>query len=299
MLVTGGSGFIGSHLIDTLVQDGHAVINIDDCSADNDTFYINDKAENHKVSICNLETLLELSKDCDFVFHLAAESRLQLATKNPKRAIEVNVIGTLNVLECCKQNNIKGLLFSSTSSIYGLTDKLPIYETTSEDCLNPYASTKYAAELLIRNYYTLYGVKSCIFRYFNVFGERAPSKGQYAPVVGIFIDQKNKKLPLTVIGKGTQKRDFIHVSDVVGANVRSMELWDTVPELFTCTPFNIGSAKDISIIELAKHISNDIVHIPARIGEAENNLCSNDKFVKLTGWMPQIDILDWLKNHPS
>jgi UDP-glucose 4-epimerase len=294
ILVTGGSGFIGSHLVDALVSIGHKVINIDDCSADNDVFYFNDKAENHKVSICNLEQLLELSVGCDFIFHLAAESRLQLATKNPKKAIDVNITGTLNVLECCKKNNIKGLLFSSTSSVYGSTKNLPIKETEKENCLNPYASTKYAAELLIRNYNELYGIKSCIFRYFNVFGERAPSKGQYALVTSIFMRQKKNKEPLTVVGDGTQKRDFIHVSDIVSANILAMELWNTVSEISECTPFNIGSASEISIIDLAKTISSDIIHIPNRTGDAENNMCSNDKFVKLTGWIPSVTVFDWL-----
>ena len=190
ILVTGGCGFIGSHLVDALVELHHEVIVIDDCSANNEKFYFNDKVSYYKVSICDRNKLIDISKGCEFCFHLAAESRLQNAIENPTRAIDVNVGGTLNLLEACKINNIEGLVFSSTSSIYGLSKELPITEENKENCLNPYASTKYSAELLIKNYVKLFNVNACIFRYFNVFGERSPIKGPYALVTGIFLKQK-------------------------------------------------------------------------------------------------------------
>jgi UDP-glucose 4-epimerase len=295
VLVTGGSGFIGSHLVDGLVEAGHYVINVDDCSANNEKFYFNEKAENFKFSICDFEVLNAVSKGCDFVFHLAAESRLQQSIENPGRAVEVNVKGTLSVLEACRHNNIKGLLFSSTSSIYGLTDSLPITEQLTEDCLNPYASTKYAAELLIRNYNQLYGINSCIFRYFNVFGERAPTKGQYALVTGIFLRQKAANEPLTVVGDGTQKRDFIYVKDIVAANITCMEQWDSRPELKNANIFNVSSGRETQILDLAKIVSNNISYIPSRKGEAKNNLASSKKLSDLTGWKSSVFIEDWLK----
>lgn len=296
ILVTGGCGFIGSNLVDALIKDGHNVVNVDDCSADNEIFYFNDRAENYKFSICDLDRLKDVSKGCDFVFHLAAESRLQLAIQNPKRAVDVNIGGTLNVLECCRENKIKGILFSSTSSVYGLTNNLPIKETEPENCLNPYASTKYAAELLIKNYNQLYGIKSCIFRYFNVFGERAPAKGQYALVTSIFLKQKKQNIPLTIVGDGSQKRDFVHVSDIVSANIIAMNLWDKFLQLQNANIFNIGTSTETSILELASTISNNIQYIPSRKGEAINNLSSIDKFKNLTGWNPKIKILEWFKN---
>lgn len=289
VLVTGGSGFIGSHLVDELIYNGFDVINVDDHSANNEKFYINDKAKNYKFSITDTEQLLEVSKDCNFVFHLAAESRLQQATKNPKRAIEVNIGGTLSVLECCKTHNM-GMVFSSTSSVYGPVQNTPILESHPEQCMNPYASTKYAAELLIRNYNELYGIKSVILRYFNVFGERAPSFGQYALVTSIFLNQKKKGLPLTVVGDGKQKRDFVYVKDVISANIECMKHINNINH----DVFNVGSGTEISIIDLAKKISNNIVFISNRQGEVNNNICSTVKLQSKTGWTPKILIGDYL-----
>jgi UDP-glucose 4-epimerase len=294
ILVTGGCGFIGSHLVDALVDKNHEVVVIDDCSADNDLFYFNDKAEYHKKSICDVDTVNNLTQNCDFIFHLAAESRLQNSILNPKRAVDVNIVGTLNILEACRINKVKGLLFSSTSCVYGLTKSLPITENLSEDCLNPYGSTKYAAELLIKNYVKLYNVNSCIFRYFNVFGERSPSNGPYALVTGIFLKQKKNNLPLTIVGSGLQERDFIYVKDVVNANIMAMENWVN-PKMRDGNIYNVGSGKAIKIIDIAKVISENMIFIPVRQGEADNNLCSNKKLMNAINWIPQINILDWLK----
>lgn len=295
ILVTGGCGFIGSHLVDALVELKHDVIVVDDLSANNDEFYFNKKATYHKFSICDGKQLKEVSKGCEFCFHLAAESRLQNAIENPTRAVEVNVGGTLNVLEACKENNIDGLVFSSTSAIYGLTEKIPTTENIPENCLNPYASTKYCAELLLKNYYSLYGIKSCSLRYFNVFGERAPSKGQYALVTAIFYRQKANKEPLTIVGDGLQKRDFIYVKDIIDANIKCMHNWKNTPSLHIGDIFNIGFGCSISIIDLALAIDNNITHIEERKGEAKNTLSCYEKFYKVTGWIPKTNIMDWVK----
>lgn len=294
VLVTGGCGFIGSHLVDYLVQNNYDVVNVDDCSANNEKFYYNDNAKNYNFSVNDTEQLMKVSQGCQFVFHLAAESRLQLATQNPRKALETNVGGTLSVLECCKTHEM-GLVFSSTSSVYGLTENLPIRESEGENCLNPYASTKYAAELLIRNYNTLHGVKSTILRYFNVFGERAPASGPYALVTGIFLNQKRKNQPLTIVGDGTQRRDFIYVKDIVMANVLSVLLRDSQPRLSNAEIFNIGSSTEVSVNELANVISEKQEYIPKRQGEAYNNLSDNSKFKSMTGWNPTVSILEWVK----
>jgi UDP-glucose 4-epimerase len=157
--------------------------------------------------------------------------------------------------------------------------------------MNPYASTKYAAELLIRNYHELHGVKSAILRYFNVFGERAPSFGQYALVTSIFLKQKKQGLPLTVVGDGTQKRDFIYVKDVVSANISCAKNLNSIEH----DVFNVGSGTEVSIIDLAKQMSDDIVFIEKRPGEAINNLSSNKKLQSKIGWNPTTYILQWIK----
>lgn len=293
-IVTGGCGFIGGHLVDELINNGHDVTVIDDLSANNDEFYFNNKAQYYKETILNKERLNELFFGADYCFHLAAESRLQTSIENPTKTVEVNVLGTMNVLEAAKKHSVKGIIFSSTSSIYGLTKKFPIKENTKQNCLNPYASSKYSAELLLKNYYDLYGIKSCILRYFNVFGERAPTKGPYALVTGIFLRQKNNKEPLTVVGDGTQKRDFIYVKDVAKANIKCIDLWNNKKPLTNSSVFNIGFGQTVKILDLAKKISNDIQFIPKRKGEACSNLCSNDKFCKLTGWKPNTHIFDWI-----
>lgn len=296
ILVTGGCGFIGSHLVDALIDLNHKVVVIDDCSADNEKFYFNPKAIYYKESICNANIVDELTQNCDFIFHMAAESRLQNSIENPKRAVDVNIGGTFNILQSCKKNNVKGLVFSSTSCVYGLTEELPIHENLKENCLNPYGSTKYAAELLIRNYSQLFGIKTCCLRYFNVFGERAPSKGPYSLVTAIFLRQKQNDQPLTIVGDGLQKRDFIYVKDVVSANIACMQNWDKT-DLTVGDVFNVGSGCAVSILELAKQISNNITFIPARLGEAKSNLCTYKKFNLLTKWEPSINILNWIKQY--
>lgn len=295
ILVTGGCGFIGSHLVEELLKYGHQIIVVDDCSANNDKFTFFDGVEYHNFSICDDKKLKDVSKGCDFCFHLAAESRLQDSINNPRRAVDVNVGGTLNILEVCRTNNISGLVMSSTSSIYGLANQFPITEETKEDCLNPYASTKYAGELLLKNYYQLFGLKSCILRYFNVFGERAPTKGQYALVTGIFLRQKKADEPLTVVGDGKQERDFVYVKDVVSANIQCLHSWTSTSSLHSAQVYNIGYGKTTKIIDLAKEMSDKIVFIPERMGEAKNNLCSYEKFCKTTGWSPKTNIIDWIK----
>lgn len=294
VIVTGGCGFIGSHIVDKLVEMCYDVIVIDDLSAsENEKFYFNDSATYHKLDISNFEDIEPFFEGVDYVFHLAAESRIQPAIKNPSRAYKVNVIGTLNILESSKKHNIKRVIYSSTSSVYGLSCELPTKETESIDCLNPYSHSKFQGEELFRQYYKMYGLDSVIFRYFNVFGERSPVKGQYAPVVGIFINQMKQSKPLTIVSDGLRKRDFIYVGDIVDVNVSGI-FYDGV---IGASTFNIGSGENISIYDIARIISDNCIHLEDRPGEADNTLANISKAKEVLGFSPKTDVTNWIINN--
>jgi UDP-glucose 4-epimerase len=294
VLITGVAGFIGSHLVDELVSKSYDVHVIDNLSAvSNEKFYFNSDATYHKISIISISDMESIFDGSEFVFHLAAESRIQTAIENPQYAYTANVIGTLNVLELCKKFKIKRLLVSSTSSIYGLTDTLPTSENQDPDCLNPYSQSKYFSELLCSQYKNNFDI--VIFRYFNVFGERSPINGPYAPVIGIFINQFKRKLPLTIVGDGEQKRDFVHVSDIVKCNLDCM----LSSEKFNCEVYNVGSGKNYTINEIASVISNNFSYISQRLGEARNTLSDIKKIKNKINFIPTVDVKDYIKKEMS
>lgn len=287
IIVTGGCGFIGSHLVDELVEMGCDVMVIDNLSAENERFYSNPKAKYLTRSITESKIIPKFS-GVDCVFHLAAESRIGRCTNKPALAIETNAQGTLNVLEACVEHNVKKIIYSSTSSVYGLTEKMPISEESPIDCLNPYSASKYFGEKLIELYAKMHGIRYTIFRYFNVFGERSPAFGPYAPVLGIFLKQLGK-CNLTIVGDGEQRRDFIHVSDVVNAN---LHIWKN--DLLENQILNVGSGSNISINELANMVSKEPkVYLEKRSGEARNTLADVEKIFQ-TGWRPKIDIKQYV-----
>lgn len=294
IIVTGGCGFIGSHIVDKLIDMNHQVIVIDNLSAsENEKFYFNENVEYHKIDICDKDKIEPLFEGTDYVFHLAAESRIQPAIKNPSRAYNVNVIGTLNILELSKIYNIKRVMYSSTSSVYGLTNNLPTKESEAIDCLNPYAHSKFMGEELFRQYCKIYNLDSVIFRYFNVFGERSPIKGQYAPVVGIFLNQLKNNTDLTIVGDGLKMRDFIYVGDIVDANISAMNHLSNLE----AKTINIGSGSNITIKEMASSISDKKVHIEARPGEAENTLADITIAKDILNFYPKVNIKEWIMNN--
>jgi len=207
----------------------------------------------------------------------------------------VNTVGTCNVLQASRECGVSRVIYSSTSSAYGLKNNIPNSEQMSNDCLNPYSVTKVAGEELCKMYNNLFDLKTIIFRYFNVYGDRQPVSGQYAPVVGIFQRQVAAGEPMTVVGDGLQRRDFTHVSDVVRANILAATSDNS--NIFG-EVFNVGSGENIDMIELADLINKDAprVHIPAREGEARVTLADIYKIKKFLGWMPQVRIQDWLKS---
>jgi len=291
-LVTGGAGFIGSHIVDKLLEMGHEVICYDNESAEsNEEFYWNDKADNIKGDIRDYHLLKDVMRGVDYVFHLAAESRIQPAILNPIEAVSVNCVGTVTVLQCAREAGVKKVIYSSTSSGYGFNEP-PNEETQRDDCLNPYSVSKVSGEKLCKMYNDLFGLKTVVFRYFNVYGERQPLKGQYAPVIGIFLRQRAADESLTIVGDGEQRRDFTHVSDVVQANI----LAATVKVSDECYGklYNVGNGVNYSINEIANAISNNQVNIPPRIGESRITLANNTKLKTIFGWQPKVKLIDWI-----
>ena len=294
-LVTGGAGFIGSNLVDRLIEIGHEVIVIDNEYSDvHDQFYWNDKAQNYKYDIRDYEKTRPLYDGVDYVFHIAAEARIQPAIQNPIEAVSINSVGTCTVLQCAREAGVKRVMYSSTSSGYGMNDS-PNIETQPDDCLNPYSVSKVNGEKLCKMYTSLYGLPTICFRYFNVYGERQPLRGQYAPVIGIFLRQRASGEPLTIVGDGNQRRDFTHVSDVVMANI--FVAITPVDSQFFGQVFNVGTGTNHSVNQIAKMISDNKINIPPRPGESRVTLANNQKIKKVFGWEPKVKLEDWIKNN--
>ena len=292
-LVTGGAGFIGSNLVDALVKAGHGVIVIDNESSDaNEQFYWNDKAQNYKFDISEYEQIRTLFDNVDVVFHLAAEARIQPSIENPLLAVKTNVLGTATVLQCAREAGVKRVIYSSTSSAYGLKNKPPLKEDMPKDCLNPYSVSKTAGEELCLMYTELFGLETVVFRYFNVFGERQPLRGQYAPVVGIFLRQRAGSQSLTIVGDGEQKRDFAHVLDVVGANIAAM---NRLNKKCVGKIINVGTGVNYSVNELASFISENTINLPSRPAESRETLADTNLFYATFGWKPNNILEKWIK----
>jgi len=291
-LVTGGCGFIGSHIVDYLAKLGQEVVVVDNRSANNDRFYENDQVKYLNADITDYSAMSAAMEGVDYVFHLAAESRLQPAIKNPIDAVTRNCVGTTVMLQAARNACVRRFVYSSTSSGYG-NNPAPSVETQPDDCLNPYSASKVAAEKFCKMYTDLYGLDTVCLRYFNVFGERSPTRGQYAPVIGIFERQKEAGEPLTIVGDGSQKRDFVYVGDVARANYLAsiMPLKGHNGEVF-----NVGSGKNYSIQEIADLISDNQQYLPKREGEMETTLANIDKIKSVIGWVPEVDVLEWIKN---
>lgn len=303
-IVTGGCGFIGSHIVDKLVALGHQVRVIDDLSAqENEEFYYNEKAVYWKKDIskddCN-----DIFVGADYVFHLAARSRIQPTIGSPNSCFEVNVVGTQRVLEWSRINSIKRVVYSGTSSLYGKHNTIPFNPNMPTDCLNPYSMSKWMGEQICKLYNQLYGVPSIVLRYFNVYGPREPLKGNYAPVIGLFKRRKKEDLPATIVSPGTQRRDFTYIEDVVSANILAMKSSTTdIPYNI----YNVGTGKNFSMFEIVdliygKNDNNECPNctfeiLPPRPAEVKETLADIESTTRDLGWSPVFELEDMINSY--
>lgn len=287
-LVTGGAGFIGSHIVDALIRRGDEVICLDDKSApQNNTFYWNDRASNFVGDIRSLE-FRRLYAGIDVVFHLAARSRIQPTVNSPSECFSVNVMGTQEVLEASRLAGVKRIVYSASSSYYGHASKPPFVEYAPKGCATPYSLSKWQGEEVCDLYTKLYGLSTVSLRYFNVYGPREPLKGEYAPVMGLFKRQRDAGQPMTIVGDGKQRRDFTHINDAVDANLLAAEKIDVTG------PVNIGTGRNYSINELAQMIGGDRLYTAERVGETRETLANNMRARDELGWSPKISLKDYL-----
>ena len=307
-IVTGGAGFIGSHITNTLLANGHEVVVIDDLSTG---FLENLQSHENltfvKADISNwVELVYKLSylKNADGLFHLAAMARIQPAIQDPWKTHNINVNGTFNILEVCRVLDVKKIVYSSSSSCYGLKNEAPYTEDMPVDCLNPYSVSKHIGEKYIETWGKLYGIQTMSFRYFNVYGPRSPLSGCYAPVIGLFFRQTIKdNVPMTIIGDGKQTRDMTYIGDVVKANILAME---ELNDQNSGQLLNIGTGESCSINELALKIQTlcktklGTQTLPTRPAEAKHAKADVSLAKRVLNWEPEtpLDVgLSVMKNY--
>jgi UDP-glucose 4-epimerase len=287
VVVTGGAGFIGSHLVEVLLKKGYNVDVVDTFVGGKREDRIFKKARYHTIDIRDTEALVPIFKEAFGVFHEAALPRVQFSIENPVETFSVNVSGTVSVLRAAHTAQVRRVVYAASSSAYGDQEMLPLHEDLPAMPKSPYGLQKYMGEELCRLWSGVYGLPTVALRYFNVYGSRFDPKGAYALVIGKFLEQKARSKPLTVTGDGTQTRDFTHVRDIVRANIsallsRNVGRGETI---------NVGVGKNVSINNLARLISTNITYVPARL-EIHDTRADNRKAKKLLGWKPEITLKD-------
>jgi len=305
-LVTGGAGFIGSNLVERLVKDGHDVVSIDNYSTgkrsneqDGCTYISADVQEIEFWS----RRLEKMDKIPEVVFHLAARARVQPSIENPIEFHNVNVNGTLALLNMCRIYGVKRFVYSSSSSVYGNVEQLPTSEEHPLNPMSPYALQKLIGEQYCKLYSELYGLETVCLRYFNVYGERQLHDGAYCLVMGVFVQQLLNGEPMTINGDGEQRRDFTYVGDVVDANIKAG--FNVKIPIFKCEGdvFNIGNGDNRSVNQIADMLSSGY---PPNGGdrtfrdpviEPEETLADNSKAYGVLGWKPTMKIEDWITKY--
>lgn len=287
-IVTGGAGFIGSHLVDALIDLGHEVIVLDNFSTGrrDNLDHVKDKIE---IIECDLSTpgdWVGKFEDVDWVFHLAALADIVPSIQKPEAYFRANVDGTFNVLEASKTAGIKRFIYAASSSCYGIPDVYPTPETAEIRPQYPYALTKRMGEELVMHWAQVYKLPALSCRFFNVYGTRSRTSGTYGAVFGVFLAQKLANKPMTIVGDGNQTRDFTYVTDVAQALISAAK------SNHTLKVYNIGSGQTVSVNKLVELIGGDKVHIPKRPGEPDSTFADIRQIQADLGWHPVVPIED-------
>ena len=293
-LVTGGCGFIGSHLAEMLLALGHEVIILDNLAcgrkANINSFETHSKLSFHQVDICDRTNMRPYLDGVDWVFHMAGLADIVPSIEQPDNYYQTNVTGTLNVLQCALEAGVKRLIYAASSSSYGIPDIYPTPETSPIDPQYPYASTKYMGEELVLHWVKTYKLPAVSLRLFNVYGPRSRTSGAYGAVFGVFLAQKLKGSPFTVVGDGTQTRDFTYVTDVAAAFIKAAQS-DVSGEAM-----NVGSGNHYSVNHLIELLGGPVVHIPKRPGEPNCTFADTKKIARLLAWKPEVAFEDGVRN---
>ncbi len=286
IIVTGGAGFIGSHLVDKLLEKDYSVTVLDNFSTGRkeNLHHVKDRVKIIECDISKTGNWSKHFKNAYGVFHLAALADIVPSITNPDNYFKSNVIGTYNILNASYTYNIKKLIYSASSSCYGIPRRYPTKEISEIKPEYPYALTKKMGEDLVLHWEKVYKIPAVSLRFFNVYGTRSRTSGTYGAVLGVFLAQKINNKPFTVVGDGEQTRDFTYVTDVANALLMTME------SKITGEIFNIGSGKTVSINYLTELLEGRKVYIPKRPGEPDITFADIAKIKKKLNWKPTISI---------
>src|SRR3989344_5144784 len=287
MVVTGGAGFIGAHLVDALVGRGDDVHVIDNYAGGRYEDRVTEKAIYHEVDIRETEKVQEIMNGADAVFHTAALPRVPYSVEHPVETTDVNIRGTVSVLTAAVRSKVRRGVYSSSGSSYGEQQTLPLSESMVASPVNPYGLQKYVGELFAKVWAETYGIQTVSLRYLYVYGPKLDPTGPYALAVGAFLLARKNGKPMTIFGDGTVTRDYTHVSDVVRANLLSAER----KNVGKGEVINIGAGRNVTIKYLADLVGGEIVYAPPRI-EAHDSLSDNRRAKELLGWEPTIKLED-------
>ena len=291
-LVTGGAGFIGSHLVDELLKRNFKVVVIDDLSTGKieNLRHVKKKIKFIKCDLYKSKKLYKLIGNVNYVFHLAGLSKVSESIKNPQKYYKANFLGTLNLLNSVSKKKLRKIIFSASASCYGNPKEIPTSEKAKIETLSPYALTKWMSEKIILERAKIYNFQAISLRLFNIYGPRSTAMNAYSSVISIFLKQKLSKKPLTIVGNGLQSRSFVHVSDVVNAMLKAAN------SKVKNDIFNVGNKKSTKIIELAKLFQGKKIYIPKRIGDPIHSNSNINKIKKYLKWKPKISIQKGIEN---